>query len=363
MHIKTLEVENFRNYTHEAINLCPGTNVFYGNNAQGKTNLLEAVYLFSHGRSHRAKNDSELIRFGESLYKLSLCFADEDREYNALMRYNREGKKQIKINNVPITKLSMLMSYLNVVMFAPEDLELIKGSPSGRRRFVDEAISQIYPKYLQNLINYHKALVQKNSLLRDLKYKGVTNDDMLSVWNEQLAASGAIVYKYREEFLNKLDVLSNPIHQDITKESFSLSYSPGIKLNVDNIKESFYETLEQNQRREIEFGASQVGIQRDDFRVMINDNEAKIFGSQGQQRTCVLTLKIAQTEYIKAQKGEYPVLLLDDIMSELDVNRRNYLWERITDKQVLITCTDTEVLNTTDNTKLFFVEAGRISQK
>lgn len=360
MHIKTLSVENFRNYEKQSIELCPATNVFYGNNAQGKTNLLEAVYLFSHGRSHRAKSDAELIRFGEVMYSLVLEFCDEERDYKAVMRYMKEGKKQIKINNVPITKLSMLMSYLNVVMFAPEDLELIKGSPSGRRRFVDEAISQIYPKYLSNLISYHKTLAQKNSLLRDLKYRGNSSDAMLSVWNEQLSSYGAVVYKYRSDFLKKLDAFSKAIHFDIANEKFLLCYSPGIKLNEDSLKESYYDALEQNQKREIEMGTSLVGIQRDDFKILIDEKEAKIYASQGQQRTSVLTLKIAQTEFIKSERGEYPVLLLDDIMSELDVKRRAYLWERITDKQVLLTCTDTEILKSTQNTRLFHIDGGKI---
>lgn len=363
MHINALTVDSFRNYKNGHIKLCPATNVFYGNNAQGKTNLLEAVYLFSHGRSHRARTDSELIRFGDERYILKLLFEDSEREYNAVMRCGKEGKKQIKINNVPITKLSMLMSYLNVVMFTPEDLELVKGAPSARRRFIDEAISQLYPKYLSELIHYHKTLVQKNSLLKTLKYKGVTSDAMLSVWNEQLAEYGSVVYKYRRDFINSLDSLSKPIHKDITNEALSVVYNSGIRINESkNIRDSFYEVLEQNQKREIEFGSALSGIQRDDFRIFINNNEAKIFGSQGQQRTCVLTLKIAETEFIKNERGEYPVLLLDDIMSELDINRRGYLWERITDKQVLLTCTDTEILKSTDNTRIFHIEDGKISE-
>lgn len=361
MYIKSLTVRDFRNYESESITLCPFTNIFYGNNAQGKTNLLEAVYLFSHGRSHRAKSDAELIKFGKDMYTLSINFCDQNREHTALMRYNLQGKKQIKINNVPITKLSMLMSYLNVVMFSPEDLELVKGSPSRRRHFVDEAISQLYPKYLSNLINYNKALIQKNSHLRTLKLKGVENDAILTVWNEQLADYGAVVYEYRKEFIKKLSSLAKPIHKDISNEDFDMTYVPGIKLNdKKETRESFFEILQQNQKREIELTSAQVGIQRDDLKITINGNEARLFGSQGQQRTCVLTLKMAETEYIKNERGEFPVLLLDDIMSELDSRRRSYLWERINDKQVLLTCTDAEILEKNENTKLFLVEKGKI---
>ena len=197
MYIKSLVVENFRNYKKQELKLSPGTNVFFGNNAQGKTNILEACYLFSHGRSHRAKSDTELIKFGEKLFTLNAVFTDSVREHNAVIRINAEGKKMIKVNNVPVTKLSQLMSYLNVVMFAPDDLELIKGSPSVRRRFIDEAISQLYPNYLVNLINYNKTLMQKNALLKNLRLSGVRNDATLSVWNEQLAGYGAVIQKYR----------------------------------------------------------------------------------------------------------------------------------------------------------------------
>ncbi len=362
MYIKTLTAEDFRNYERAQIELCPTTNVFYGNNAQGKTNLLEAVYLFSHGRSHRAHSDSELIRFGQSAYNLKLSFCDSSRDYTSQIRYTTEKKKQIKINNVPITKLSMLMSYFNAVMFSPEDLDLIKGTPSARRRFTDAAISQLYPKYLSNLINYQKTLIQKNSLLKTLKYSSAQSDATLSVWNDRLAEYGFQVYTYRKAFLEKILDLAQPLHYDISKEEFNIIYQPGIKIQnpEDFSKNDFFNTLEQNQKREIELAASQIGIQRDDFRVFINGNEARVYGSQGQQRTCVLTLKMAETEYINFVRGEFPVLLLDDIMSELDINRRRYLWERITDKQVLLTCTDTDILKSTDNTKLFHISKGTV---
>lgn len=363
MYIKSLMAENFRNYTHQELTLSPETNVFFGNNAQGKTNILEACYLFSHGRSHRAKSDSELIKFGEKLFTLNAVFADSLRDYNALIRINTEGKKIIKINNVPITKLSQLMSYLNVVMFAPDDLELIKGSPSVRRKFMDEAISQLYPNYLVNLINYNKTLVQKNALLKNLRISGVRHDATLSVWNEQLAGYGSAVQKYRYEFLKKIADFAKEIHKEITKEIFNLHYTPNINCDIMDIKNDFYKKLESAQEREIDAGLSQYGTQRDDFKVTINDRDVKVYGSQGQQRTCVLTLKLAETEYIKSVKNEYPVLLLDDIMSELDINRRLYLAERITGKQVLITCTDVDTLKNGSATKIFKISNGKIDEK
>ena len=354
MHIKSLTIENFRNYSRQTVELGPHTNVFFGNNAQGKTNLLEAVYLFSHGRSHRARGDSELIKFGEDNCMLNLAFCDSSREYNAVMRLSKDNKKQIKINNVPIKKLSMLMSYLNVVMFSPEDLEMVKGAPSARRRFMDEALSQLYPNYLASLIGYNKVLMQKNSLLKSLRTSNSASDVTLSVWNEQLSSYGAKIYLYRKDFIEKINDFATQIHKDISNEDFSLSYHPGIKITEGDEGEKFYSVLEQNQ------GASLIGTHRDDFKIFINSNEARIFGSQGQQRTCVLSLKIAETEYINSVRDEYPVLLLDDIMSELDINRRKFLWERITDKQVLLTCTDTDILNGSENTHMFNIDGGKI---
>lgn len=361
MYISSIELNNFRNYEKEKIELSPLTNVIYGDNAQGKTNILEAVYIFSHGKSHRTKSDKELIRFGEGFAKLSIDFHDSSRDYTAVMQLSRNGKKSIKINHVQITKLSMLMNYLNAVMFSPEDLNLIKGSPGMRRRFIDAAVSQLYPGYLVSLIDYHKALVQKNSLLKALKISGKKSDVTLSVWNEQLASEGAKIMKYRCDFTALLNNFASRIQSEISGERLSISYLPSIK-GEDITHEIFYEYLERHQRREIEFASALFGIQRDDLSIIINDNEARVYGSQGQQRTAALSMKMAQADYIHHVKNEYPVLLLDDIMSELDVNRRMYLSKKIRDKQVLITCTDTDLIESTCETKLFRVKNGAVEQ-
>ena len=362
MVIESLQVTNFRNYASAQISFGSRTNIIYGDNAQGKTNLLEAVYLFSHGRSHRAKSDSETLRFGADYFRLNICFADSVRDYQAMIHYASNGKKQIKINNVPITKLSRLVNYLNVVMFSPGDLELVKGAPAVRRRFLDEAISQLYPGYLQSLIEYHRALAQKNSLLKALRLSGVHQDSQLSIWNQQLAESGAAVMEARQTFTAELAGFAADIHLQISGESLGLSYTPNIDGGANPL-ESFYQKLEQNQAREIDAGVSQYGVQRDDLGLTINGNDTKTYGSQGQQLTAVLSLKIAETEYIRQVRGEYPVLLLDDIMSELDLNRRLFLAEKIRDKQVLLTCTDSDIPVSTENTRLFYVKDGTVTQK
>lgn len=359
MYISSLSLSNFRNYSSEKIEFSPYTNVIYGDNAHGKTNILEAVYIFSQGRSHRAKSDRELIKFNEDFAKLSLDFHDSGRDYKAVIRMVKNGKKNISVNHVQITKLSMLMNYLNVVMFSPEDLDLVKGSPSSRRRFIDSSVSQLYPGYLTSLIDYHKALGQKNSLLKTLKFKGIKSDVMLSVWNEQLAIEASKIMEYRREFVNLIDKFASKIQKEISGETLKISYSPGIRCEETD-KSSIFRYLERNQRREIDFAAAQIGIQRDDLNISINGKEARVYASQGQQRTAALSMKIAQADYIQSVKGEYPVLLLDDIMSELDINRRMYLSQKIRDKQVLITSTDTDLIESTQDTRLLHIKNGSV---
>ena len=360
MEVKKLTVVNFRNYEHEEITFGGNTNIIYGKNAQGKTNLLEALFLFSHGRSHRTKSDVEMIKFGADFMKLSLDFSDKDRDYTAVLQLFKNGKKSIRINNVPITKLSMLMRYLNVVMFSPEDLQLIKGAPLLRRHFLDEAICQLYPVYLKRLISYHKNLAQKNNLLKKLRFSQKTSDDMLDVWNEQLAEDGSFIMRYRSDFTEKLNIFASKIHEEICGEILNLLYTPSVDCDIMD-KENFYSRLASVTQREIENGSSLYGIQRDELRFFIGDKEIKNYASQGQQRTAVLSLKLAQTELIRDIRDEYPVLLLDDIMSELDLSRREYLAGKIKDKQVILTCTD--LGGTAPEASLLFeVENGSISK-
>ncbi len=363
MNINSLILTDFRNYEKEKIEFSPYTNIIYGNNAQGKTNLLEAVSMLSHGRSSRAKSDRELIRFGEQRACIEAELESGVRVHSVCMRVLKNGKKQIKVNDVPIAKLSMLMNYFNTVMFSPEDLDLIKGSPSVRRRFLDLAISQMLTGYLSTLIEYSKALVQKNSMLKQLRAHGKTSDELLSVWNAQLCRTGVKLMKYRKDFIGKLNCFAEDIHSQISMEKLVIAYAPSMDYTECDEKTAYERMLgklEENQRREIENGASLYGVHRDDIKIMINGNDAKMFASQGQQRTAVLSMIMAQTEYIYSVKDEYPVLLLDDIMSELDKSRRAFLSQRIKDKQVLITCTDADLVNTSDNVRLFEVKNGKI---
>lgn len=358
MYISSLELNNFRNYKQEKIEFSPLTNMIYGKNAQGKTNILEAVYLLSQGRSHRAKSDREMIRFGCDFAGITINFHDKDRDYKAVMRLFKNGRKSILINNVKITKLSMLMRYLNTVMFSPEDLELVKGSPSVRRRFLDSAVSQLYPNYLSNLIDYNKVLLNKNCLLKTLRYNP-SDRAMLDLWNTQLAAYGARIMEYRKNAVEILGQIAAQIQKEISNEVLVTEYNPSVKTDVITA-EAFEDFLNERAEREIENASALYGIQRDDISISIDGHEARIFSSQGQQRTASLSLKIAQADYIESIRGEYPVLLLDDILSELDISRRAYLSEKIKNKQVLITNTDTDLKSDTSDTKLFCVSDGRI---
>ncbi|MBR4173578.1 MAG: DNA replication/repair protein RecF [Clostridia bacterium] len=362
MKIKELSLYNFRNYQNETVLFGENTNIVFGKNAQGKTNLLEAVYLFSHGRSHRTKSDTEMINFGADFMKLLLTFSDKDRDYRAVLLLTKNGKKNITINNVPITKLSMLMRYLNVVMFSPEDLQIIKGAPLLRRHFLDEAISQLYPVYLKRLISYHKNLAQKNNLLKKMRFSENMNTDMLDVWNEQLADDGSFIMKHRAEFIEKLSAPAGKIHNEICGEILNLLYTPSVDCDIID-KDNFYKKLLSVSGREIENGASLYGIQRDEIRFFIGDKEIKNFASQGQQRTAVLSLKMAQMELIADIRGEYPVLLLDDIMSELDADRRAYLAGRIKDKQVILSCTDLEDSVDVSCADVFKVSSGQVNKR
>ncbi len=360
MFIKKLKLRNFRNYETAELEFSPLTNIIYGNNAQGKTNILEAVYLFSQGKSHRAKTDKELVRFGEDFAGLNIEFEDAQREHTGRMQILKNGRKAVSINHVSISKLSQLMNYLNVVMFSPDDLNMVKGSPNIRRRFIDSAISQLYPSYLASLMEYNKVLDEKNSLLRSAKYSGKSVNDTLWIWNEQLASLAVKIMTSREEFLGRIAEYANTIGKDISGEALEIRYFPNIRTEALTTQ-TVYEFLNNRSEREIDTASSQYGIQRDDIEILINGRDSKLFASQGQQRTAALSMKIAQSEYINEAKGEYPILLLDDIMSELDIKRRMYLSERIRDKQVLITSTDTDLSGKATDTRLFKIEKGTVT--
>ncbi len=356
MFVKKLELLGFRNYKSEEFEFLPGTNILYGNNAQGKTNALEALYLFSIGKSFRTQQDRELINFDESYTRIRVEFDDAVRTNEIEIVIRRDRKKQIKINEIPISKMGDLIGKFCVILFSPDELNLTKGSPNARRKFLDIALSQMSPKYYHILRRYNKVLEQRNNLIKRMRF---TTDnsakETLFVWNEKLAEYGMAIIEYRKNFVEKLYQFSKEIHREISGEKFEIRYKTAFVT-----KDEFKEKLNNSIDKEIEQGFTLYGPHRDDFDIYTDGKDLKTYGSQGQHRSAVLALKLAQADMVYEDTGEYPVLLLDDIMSELDSERRAYLVGKIKNKQVIITCTDADETGITDGANLIHIDNGKV---
>ena len=359
MFIKRLQMLNYRNYNVLDISLGPHVNVFMGDNAQGKTNILEGIYYCAFARSHRTSKDRELINWNSDNALLSVTVGRERLDKRIDISILKVGKKAIQINKIKIKKIGELFGNFNVVMFSPEDLKIIKDSPGVRRKFIDMELCQLNPKYYYNLVQYNKVLNERNSILRNRNI----NKDILDVYDMQLVEFGYNIIIDRLEYIQKLNKYSTKIHSDITsgKEKIEFKYISTIK-DLENIKENFYSLLEKNRSRDCERGITSIGPHRDDFTVLINDIDTKSYGSQGQQRTAVLTIKFSSLKIIKELTGEHPVLLLDDVLSELDFSRKRYILSTIGDIQTIITCTGIEDLYEylDDKSKVFKVKDGEI---
>ena len=359
MFIKRLQMLNYRNYNVLDISLGPHVNVFMGDNAQGKTNILEGIYYCAFARSHRTSKDRELINWNSDNALLSVTVGRERLDKRIDISILKDGKKAIQINKIKIKKIGELFGNFNVVMFSPEDLKIIKDSPGVRRKFIDMELCQLNPKYYYNLVQYNKVLNERNSILRNRNI----NKDILDVYDMQLVEFGYNIIIDRLEYIEKLNKYSAKIHSDITsgKERIEFKYISTIK-DLENIRENFYSLLAKNRVRDCERGITSVGPHRDDFNVLINDIDTKSYGSQGQQRTAVLTIKFSSLKIIKELTGEYPVLLLDDVLSELDFSRKRYVLSTIGDIQTIITCTGIEDLYEylDDKSKVFKVKDGEI---
>lgn len=362
MYITSIDLKNWRNYEKEHIEFINGTNIIYGDNAQGKTNILEAIFLFCLARSHRRATEREMIKMGEDYSVIKMCFCDDVRDYEGYMKILDGKKKYVSINGVSIKKISTVSKYINVVMFSPEDLSIVKDSPSYRRRFADMAISQLSPVYISYLNEYINVLNQRNNLLKMIK-KTSKNADTLNIWDEYLVDFCIKIIKYRREFIKKLEQEAKKVHFEISGEDLSIKYisncAEDIYLDDEKLSKQMLDKLIRTRSRDIETGMSNTGCHRDDFVFYTDKNDVKIYGSQGQQRSVVLSLKIGLTEVFKNIKGNYPVILLDDIMSELDEKRRSYLSGKIDGKQVILTCTDKEK-NNYKNVKYFHIKNGKV---
>ncbi len=362
MFIKKLMLMNYRNYENLNIDFCRNVNVFIGDNAQGKTNILEAIYYAAFAKSHRTSKDKELINWNSNRSFISLSVGKERLDKKIDIAILKDGKKAISINSVKINKIGELFGTFNVVMFSPEDLKIIKESPGVRRKFIDMELCQLDKRYYFNLVQYNKVLSERNVVLKNRSL----SEEVLDIYDTQLITFGEYIIKSRLSYIEALNTYGAEIHKEITlgKEKIEFKYESSIK-DLNNLKEDFYKQLIRNRRKDIERGISTVGPHRDDFTVLINNVDTKSYGSQGQQRTAVLTIKFASLKVIKEINGEYPVLLLDDVLSELDFNRKRYILSTIKDIQTIITCTGIADINNylDSKSKVFKVKNGRVSIK
>ena len=369
MKLKTLQLENYRNYEAVTLNCHPEVNILIGENAQGKTNLLESIYTLALAKSHRTSNDKELIRFKAEYAKIEGELNYRHGTMPLTMFITKKGK-QVKVNHLEQSRLTQYVGHLNVVLFAPEDLNIVKGSPQIRRRFIDMELGQISAVYLNDLVQYQRILKQKNNYLKQLQYGHKTDVTMLEVLNQQFAQYALNVTLRREHFIHDLEALAQPIHAGITndKEALLLNYLPSIKLSDTSQDESILLSevitfLNDNLDREIDRGVCLFGPHRDDLGFNVNSMDAQTYGSQGQQRTTALSIKLAEIELMNIEVGEYPILLLDDVLSELDDSRQTHLLSTIQHKvQTFVTTTsvdgiDHDIMN---NARLYRINQGEI---
>lgn len=357
MYVKSLDLLNFRNYEKLSLNLDPGINIFYGANAQGKTNILEAVYLAGTSKSHRGTRDRDMIRMGESEAHIRMHVDKNDSDYRIDMHLRKNKSKGIAIGGVPIRRAGELFGIVNIVFFSPEDLNIIKNGPSERRRLVDRILCEIDRIYMSDLTQYGKCLNQRNRLLHDL-YFNPSLESELPVWDEQLVNYGCRIIAKREEFVRMLEDIASEIHTELTgeKEKLTLVYEPNVTV------EEFADKVARSRDADRKIKSTTVGPHRDDVCIKVNDMDLRLYGSQGQQRTTAISLKLSEIRIIEERIRNKPVLLLDDVLSELDRDRQNYLLGNIRDIQTLITCTglDEFVQNRFEADRTFRVVSGRI---
>lgn len=360
MIIKSIELKNFRNYENLHLSFDEGTNILFGNNAQGKTNILEAAYMSGTTKSHKGSKDKEMIRFGEQEAHIRTVVLKQGKEYQIDMHLKQSRSKGIAVNRVPMKKASELFGILNIVFFSPEDLNIIKNGPAERRRFLDVELCQLDKLYLSDLTNYNKILNQRNKLLKDMVYRPDLSDT-LPIWDMQLVETGKKIIRRRKQFVEELNEIVHDIHFKISgeKEELELKYEP----SIDDI--FFEDELNRVKVRDLKLCQTSVGPHRDDLLFSIQGVDIRKFGSQGQQRTSALSLKLSEIELVKRSIHDAPVLLLDDVLSELDSSRQNYLLNNIYDTQTMITCTglDEFVKNRFQINRVFEVISGEVFER
>ncbi|GMB00166.1 DNA replication/repair protein RecF [Pelosinus sp. IPA-1] len=363
MKVNKIVLRNYRNYVDLSLDFTQGINIFIGQNAQGKTNILESIYYGAMGRSHRTNVDAELIRWQQENGSITILFSRMNIENSLVIKLSNHQKKEIISNNYGI-KPRELIGLLNVVLFSPEDLMLIKGMPAMRRRFLDIEISQANPTYYQQLLKYNRIVTQRNNLLKKIR-ENKEKHDMLDAWDDQLAVTASKIVTKRLDAVKKLAMLANLMHRKITasKENLTLVYQKHEiqETEMEKLKIEYKNKLLQFRQNDIWRGSTSIGPHKDDLILTVNGVNLRTFGSQGQQRTGVLSLKLAELEFIKSETGEYPILLLDDVMSELDASRREHLLAFIKDRvQTIITATEEKYFPNWEFGKYYHVANGTI---
>lgn len=337
MVIESIELKNYRNYDELHMDFSRGTNILYGDNAQGKTNVLEAIYVCATTKSHRGSKDKEIIQFDRDESHIKLKVRKNDVPFRIDMHLKKNRAKGVAVNGIPIRKSSELFGIVNVVFFSPEDLNLIKNGPSERRRFMDMELCQLNKLYVHSLVQYNRIVVQRNKLLKDMVFRP-DYEETLDIWDMQLIQYGKELIHYREEFVEQLNGMIESIHRQLSggKEDIFLVYEPNVK------EEDFENALRKSRPSDLKQKTTLTGPHRDDLSFLINGIDIRRFGSQGQQRTAALSLKLAEIELVKKIVKDYPILLLDDVLSELDGSRQSQLLAEIDHIQTVMTCTGLE---------------------
>lgn len=360
MIVESLELKNYRNYDELHMEFSPGTNILYGNNAQGKTNVLEAVYVCCTTKSHRSSKDKDMIRFHQDESHIKLTVRKNDVPYRIDMHLKKNKAKGVAINGIPIRKASELFGIVNVVFFSPEDLNLIKNGPAERRKFIDLELCQLNKLYVHALVSYNKILMQRNKLLKDLAFHP-EYEETLDVWDMQLVHYGKDIIRYRQEFVGQLNEIIHEIHWKLSgeKEDLRMVYDPNA--SAENLEAELLRSRAQDKKQK----TTLVGPHRDDIGFFMGEIDIRKFGSQGQQRTAALSLKLAEIELVKKLVRDYPILLLDDVLSELDGERQNHLLSAINHIQTMITCTGLEdfVNNRFQIDRLYRVVEGTVTSE
>ena len=365
MIVRELTFDGFRNLHPAGWRPDAGVNILYGDNAQGKTNLLEACWLFTGGRSFRGAKDSEMVAFGADRARLTLAFEAGGRDQEAAITIHQ--RRQVTLNGVTLPSAARLAGTFCGVVFSPAHLSLIKDGPEGRRRFVDGACCQLRPHYVSVLTEYNKALVQRNAFLRQCKERGgfTADSDQLDLWDHTLAVAGARVTRYREEYIRRLQPIAARIYDGLSggREQLTVGWETTPKAeNPADVARYWLGALQDARRADLAVGYTTVGPHREDLQLALDGLAARTYGSQGQQRSAVLALKLAEASLLQEVTGETPVAFLDDVMSELDTGRQDYILNHIDGWQVFITCCEPSAALKNTAAKVFNVKQGVISE-